>query len=70
MFYLKRILSKYAILDFRASRDIDNKICGSPFYMPPEMLNKDFYDDKIDIWSLGIILFQMLHGEVPYISDC
>lgn len=50
------------------SKDIDNKICGSPFYMAPEMLNKELYDDKIDIWSLGIILFQMLCGEVPYIS--
>jgi serine/threonine-protein kinase ULK/ATG1 len=50
------------------SDDIDNKICGSPFYMAPEMLNKKNYDDTIDLWSLGIILLQMLNGEVPYSS--
>lgn len=49
--------------------DIDSEICGSPFYMAPEMLKKQKYTNKIDLWSLGIILFQMLEGKVPFSSN-
>lgn len=40
-------------------------ICGSPLYMAPELWKTNenkTYDDKIDIWSLGIILFKMKFG--------
>tara|TARA_B100001758_G_scaffold227388_1_gene220789 strand:- start:263 stop:1225 length:963 start_codon:yes stop_codon:yes gene_type:complete len=64
--------NKVKICDFGFSclyTEIDYEICGSPFYMAPEMLTKKKYDDKIDLWSLGIILFQMLEGKVPYTSN-
>lgn len=48
--------------------NIDNSLCGSPFYMAPEMLRKEKYDIKIDIWSLGILLYQLLTNEIPYKS--
>lgn len=35
---------------------------GSPSYMPPEAFYKSVYSEKSDIWSLGIILFEMLAG--------
>jgi serine/threonine protein kinase len=30
--------------------------------MPPEMINKKSYDYKIDIWGLGILLYELTHG--------
>src|SRR6266849_3097771 len=39
---------------------------GSPFYMAPEQWSDDEPDARADIYSLGIILSQMLAGDVPY----
>lgn len=38
---------------------------GSPAYMAPEALLKTLYSEKSDSWSLGIILYEMLHGSTP-----
>ncbi|MCA1634513.1 MAG: serine/threonine protein kinase [Acidobacteria bacterium] len=39
---------------------------GSPFYMAPEQWGDDDIDVRADIYSLGIILYQMLSGDVPF----
>lgn len=39
---------------------------GTPYYMAPELFNGNKYDLKADIWSLGIILFDMMALEVPF----
>lgn len=46
-----------------------NTICGSPLYMAPEILNQKEYNNTIDIWSLGIIVYEMLYGYHP-LNDC
>ncbi|CAD8116245.1 unnamed protein product [Paramecium primaurelia] len=40
--------------------------CGTYEYMAPEMLNKQPHDFSLDIWSLGILLYELLHGNAPY----
>jgi serine/threonine protein kinase len=39
---------------------------GSPNYMAPEMFTKKGYDEKVDVWSVGIILFFMTQLEFPF----
>ena len=39
---------------------------GSPLYMSPEALKRNIYSVKNDIWSIGIMLFELLHGETPW----
>ena len=34
--------------------------------MSPEMIQKQAYDSKIDIWALGILLYEMIEGNVPF----
>lgn len=43
-------------------------ICGSPLYMAPEILTYQKYNSKADLWSVGIILYEMLSGNTPYNS--
>ena len=40
--------------------------CGTYEYMAPEMVNDEFYDMGIDIWSLGVLLYEMIHGYSPF----
>jgi formylglycine-generating enzyme required for sulfatase activity/serine/threonine protein kinase len=41
-------------------------LMGSPFYMAPEQWSDDEPDARADIYSMGIILYQMLAGDVPF----
>lgn len=42
---------------------------GSPIYTAPEILKKEKYDMKVDIWSTGIVLFNMLTGYQPFSAE-
>ncbi|ODV65524.1 Pkinase-domain-containing protein, partial [Hyphopichia burtonii NRRL Y-1933] len=51
-------------------RQFLSTICGTTVYMAPELLKNEKYSGfSIDIWSLGIILFTMLYGEMPFDED-
>src|SRR5215467_3292745 len=41
-------------------------LMGSPFYMAPEQWSDEEPDARADVYSLGVILYQMLAGEVPF----
>lgn len=41
-------------------------VCGTYEYMAPEMIQNNTYDHKIDVWALGILLFEMIEGVAPF----
>jgi serine/threonine-protein kinase ULK/ATG1 len=43
--------------------------CGTPITMAPEILQGRPYDKKCDLWSLGVILFQLVFGKLPFPID-
>jgi serine/threonine-protein kinase ULK/ATG1 len=59
------------IADFGFCKPLENQndmvqtMLGSPIYMAPEVLKGEVYTNKADIWSLGVVLFQMLYGKCP-----
>jgi serine/threonine protein kinase len=40
--------------------------CGTYEYMAPEIINESPYNNSIDVWSLGVLLYELLHGYSPF----
>ena len=62
------------IADFGFCKPLENKndmvqtMLGSPIYMAPEVIKGEVYTNKADIWSLGVVLYQMVFGKCPFES--
>ena len=37
--------------------------------MAPEIIRNQHFDHKVDIWALGVLLYELLHGKVPFPGD-
>ena len=66
-------INTLVITDFGFARYFESDvmlqtICGSPLYMAPEILLKKNYTNSYDLWSVGIILYEILFGCVPFES--
>lgn len=62
------------ITDFGFARYITTDIiiktiCGSPMYMAPEIIKYKKYDNTSDLWSVGIIMYEMLFATTPFKSS-
>ena len=59
------------IADLGFARELDyeeltDTMCGTPLVMAPEVLNGVLYNHKVDVWSLGIVFFELLTGFTPF----
>ena len=64
------------LIDFGLSREFQESLsspsnlfdtfCGSPMYMSPEIIQHHKYDNTSDLWSLGVIMFELITGNTPF----
>jgi len=57
------------LTDFGFAKVVTDKtytMCGTPDYLAPEILLKNGYDQSVDWWALGILIFEMYHGSSPF----
>ncbi len=47
----------------------DRSLIGTTYWMPPEVVLKRPYDARVDVWSLGICVIEMIDGEPPFMCD-
>jgi serine/threonine protein kinase len=62
--------NKLKLCDFGWAKELtlENRstFCGTMEYMAPEIVGSENYDYSVDIWSLGILLYEMLFGHSPF----
>lgn len=52
--------------NWMSKKMVRKSVCGTYEYMPPEVVNEKPQTLKADLWSLGILLYEMLHGKAPF----
>ncbi|KAF8623401.1 hypothetical protein AX15_006393 [Amanita polypyramis BW_CC] len=68
---------KVKVADFGLAKIVDSltmlrTMCGTPSYLAPEVVkqeNQEGYDNAVDSWSVGVIVFSMLTNSNPFIED-
>ena len=48
------------------TNDLGVTLVGTPFYLSPELCDRRPYDAKSDVWSLGVVLYELLTGKPPF----
>ena len=59
-------LSDFGWSNYYTEDEIRKTYCGTPDYISPEMINKSGHDTSVDVWSLGILIFELLSGKPPF----
>ena len=59
-------LTDFGWSNYVDSKEIRRTYCGTPVYLAPEMIKEIGHDEHLDIWCIGVLLFELLTGNVPF----
>ena len=62
----KAYLTDFGWSNYRIGDRRRNTVCGTPLYLPPEMVGEFGHDETADIWCIGVLLFELITGITPF----
>ena len=62
--HLHKLLNAHLPVDFKTYT-----LCGTPEYIAPEVLLNKGHGKGVDWWTLGILIYEMLVGDPPFLSE-
>jgi len=42
---------------------------GTPLYLSPELVRREKYNNKVDIWAIGVLIYNLTTGSTPFSGD-
>lgn len=68
---MKIILTDFGYVNYIQKSDVSkkrNSFCGTLEYLSPEMIKNNGHDESVDVWSTGIMAYELLAGKTPFVA--
>lgn len=60
-------IGDFGIGRYLGPNEFATSFIGSPRYMAPEVVLEKRYDQKVDLWSIGVMFYECVVGDVPFL---
>ncbi len=59
-------LTDFGWSNYMTENEVRVTYCGTPVYLAPEMIKEIGHDKSLDIWCIGVLMFELLTGNIPF----